>query len=386
MLVRAFASHFFSTITSAAFFLFSMGVASSAHSALAPLSDKDMSAVTGQALINSDVIVGSTTDSNPYNNFVFYRAGLDVQLALNANIDEFKLGCGGSNDAIDASVCDIDMDYVRLMGNCTGTGCGQTSPDGYSIPGSGDAATSDFLLTRPYLEFAIKNDGDKTLREIVGIKVGSQSANGYFGVGNVNCRGNDPNCHGGLNAISGYLNIELSTEVPMTVGAFGDTVGCIGWVRVSGPCDGTNAGDAYYLDNARTTGTRMTYLQQTSIPVELEGGFVSILGSAYANMVEKLSFVHGFELQNTGDFFLSLQRERVSYPTYDKSGYAVTANTGWWMNVPDVKAINIQTPHVNIPCGFFGCLGALGTPGVVVENIELNSSPPDNCFGNTLFC
>lgn len=354
----------------------------SAQAMLADISDDEMAQISGQALFVADKIaptgtgVGATTTD-----FTYYRVGLDARLDLNMNIDELKLGCGGVNDAIDSGVCDIDMDYVRLMGRCTTSGCGQTSPDGQAIPGAGTAASSDFVLMRPYFEFAVRNDGNRTQREIVGIKIGAQYADGYFGVGRVIARGNNPANHVGLNAISGYLNVELSAKIPLTVGSLGNSNGCIG----SAVCDGV-AGTPFFFDAARTTGTRMRYLQQGGIKLELEGGAASWLGDGYANLAEPMVFLHGFQLPTTDDFFLSLQRQRVSYPKYDKSGYAVAANTGWWMNVPEVKVLNLTPPRINIPCGLFGCLGALGSPGAYVEDVELNSSPPDNCFGNTLFC
>lgn len=350
------------------------------RAALEPMSDEALSSVSGQALFVADKIgpTGGGSGASP-TDFTFYRVGLDALLELNMNIDEFKLGCGGVNDQLTSSVCDIDMDYVRFMGR----GAGQTSPDGEPIPGAGQPVQDDFELLRPYLEIAVRNDDSRTGREVVGLKIGAESADGYFGAGQVECRGNDPACHSGVNAISGFLNIELSAEVPMTVGAFGDTVGCIGDVRNGQDCPRDTP---YYIDNSRSTGTRMTAVQAPGVPINLEGGFVSILGDAYGNMIEDLSFVHGFQLQDTSDFFMSFQREQVSYPSFDKSGYAVAANTGWWMNVPNVKLVDIRSPHIDVPCGFFGCLGALGEPGAVVENIELNSSPPDNCYGPTLFC
>lgn len=350
--------------------------------AMTALEDNDLSEVTGQALFVSDKIAptgaaGSTTD------FTFYRMGLDVQLDLNMNIDRMRLGCGGTNNAIDASVCDIDMEYVRLMGRCTTAGCGQTSPDGQAIPGAG-APLSDFILKRPYIELAVKNDSAAAQREVVGVKIGAQSADGFFSVGQVKGRGNNPANHSGINAISGYMNIELSLVMNATLRS------ALGIPTTSTMCSGnescSNTVKPYYRS---VTGTRMTDIRLAGLEMTPNGGLAGILGdTAYADFRENLKFIHGFQLQNTSDFFLSFQRQQVSYPKYNKQGYAVTANTGWWMNVPDVKMTGLRPPDIDMACGFLwtACLSAFSTPGVVISNIELNSSPAQNCYGSSLFC
>lgn len=107
------------------------------------LADRDLAEVTGQALFVSDRIAptgaaGSVTD------FTFHRMGLDVELAMNANIDKLQLGCGGFNESIASNACDIDFDFVRFMGRNGTSG--------------GAPVTSDFKLTRPYIELAIRNE------------------------------------------------------------------------------------------------------------------------------------------------------------------------------------------------------------------------------------
>lgn len=353
---------------------------------LHPMTDEMLSDVTGQALFLSDKILpnslagagggGSTTD------FTFYRVGLDVLLSFNLNIDKLQLGCGGVNDAINPGVCDIDMDYVRFMGR----GAGQTSPDGFPISGVGNPVSSDFKLTRPYIEIAVRNDASKTGREVAGIKIGAQSADGYVGVGSYTGGTN----HTGINAISGFLSASIIGYLRFTSG-LGNGAACIGPATQNAACNGLSP---YIAPAARTTGTRQTRLQTPDLPLEnLHGasGLLSLFSGAtqYSNLDVDLDYLHGFALNNTNDFFLSMQRQQICYPRYNKTGYAVTANTGWWMNVPSVELHGLDPPTVDLGCPGFLCTGllaAFGSPGIRVSNPDLGSRPPDNCYGNTLFC
>ena len=138
---------------------------------MSPLDDEQMRAVTGQGLIVSDKISGSAlANPNDYSTpFEFYRIGLDGELQLNLNVSKLQLGCGGINDHLSGHAgCDIDIDYLSLMGR-NGTDIGD--------PGS------PLKLDRPYIEFAVKNDDSTTLREIAGIKIGAQSADGALSAG-----------------------------------------------------------------------------------------------------------------------------------------------------------------------------------------------------------
>lgn len=349
---------------------------------LVSLEDNELGDVTAQALFVSDVVAGIGGS-----NHTFYRMGMDVNLELNANIDKFALGCGGVNNRLVAAACDIDMDYVRLMGRSG------------SAPGT--AVTSNFRLTRPYIEVAIKNDGNAALREVIGIKIGAQEADGFFGIGRryangqVNQEhggtcGTAPGaaalaCHSGLNRVSGNLRVEMSATIPVVanlgiLGTYNET-GCFG--NTATGADTCGVADTYYTN---LVGTRMSEATLRDVPIELSGGFLSAIGldEAFADVRENLRFIHGFALIGTDDFFLSFQREQVRYPNYQKTGYSPTANTGWWMNVPDVKVLNIQGASVTLN-GVGAAFDALGE-GVNLENIELNQTPPINCYGGSRFC
>ena len=366
-----------------------------ASAALEAIDDEALAAVTGQSLFVGDFIAGNASDPNG-GRFDFHRMGLDVELALNANIDKLQLGCGGFNESIASNACDIDMDYVRLMGlNANGDG------------GHPDGPLSDFILKRPYIEIATTGSG-VTTREVVGIKVGSESANGYFGVGRnytngqVNqefggtCNpGGNPaarlNCHTGLNRISGYLNTELSGTFPLDIASIGGGDGCFGLMTGPNAQFECSAADNQGVWGSHTgplmveiTGTRLTEMREI-IELDLAASIIGInLDHAYSEIIQNLRFLHGFALDDTSDFFLSFQREKVAYPTYQKDGFAYPANAGWWMNVPYVGVRNFVGDEVSL--GLFDALAALSYPGTPVENSELNSLPPNNCYGSYGFC
>lgn len=365
--------------------------------ALEAINDDALAAVTGQSLFVGDFIEGTSGDPNG-GRFDFHRMGLDVELALNANIDKLQLGCGGFNESVTANACDIDMDYVRLMGlNANGDG------------GHPDGPASDFILKRPYIELAIAGEGITT-REVVGVKVGSESANGYFGIGRKYANGQTNqefggtcqtggnsgerlNCHTGLNRISGYLNTELSGRFPIEIagGFLGSGDACFG-VMTANALPECSASDTEGVWGAQSgpymteiVGTRITQMREV-IELDLDAnllGFIT-LDHAYSTVVQDLRFLHGFALDDTSDFFLSFQREKVAYPTYQKDGFAYPANAGWWMNVPYVGVRNFVGDTVDLPT--FDALSALSEPGPDVVNSELNSLPPNNCYGSYGFC
>lgn len=374
------------------FWLAFAGLPAVALAQLTPLEDTNLSEITGQALLVSDKIPAASISNSPAidSNLTFYRMGLDATVAFNANIDRLRLGCGGINDFLDTG-CDIDMSYVRFMGN-NGSG------------GAGAAVTSDFTLTRPYIQLAIANDGSAN-REVVGFALGSQSANGFVGIGRTyaqnavnqesgaTCSGTSGNgalaCHSGLNQVSGFLNTEMSGTIPVSITLLGSQTACFGNTNL--PAAGGQCTTPFYT---QIKGTRINTITVPGIPLTLSAGFLSAIGisQAYATIQESLTFIHGFSLDNTNNFFLSFQRQQVAWPNYNYTtndsytgnGAAVTANTGWWMNVPKLAVTNIQGATVSL--GFFQALSALASPGPTVTNSELNQSPPTNCYGNAKFC
>lgn len=421
--------------------------APAAIASMEAMADDEMQEVSGQGLFWSDKITGSElVGSNAYSTpFTFYRMGLDGELALNANISKLQLGCGGFNDFLAANTgCDIDIDYVSLMGR-NGTNPGNP--------------LSAFKLARPYLELVIKNDGTAQ-REVVGIKIGAQSADGalalgrrYTNNGAVNqentlgwsepgsgntepVRQNGANCntgvsygagtlgcHSGANAASGFLGSEmsLSMRIQGRVCAFIciplDAWGCVGRTQLGSDNCGTAKGDALFVDMA---GTRMQVLGLRAALLNLNDGGVltSIISEGYASLNVDLRLVHKLTLENSGDFAVSFQREPVAYPRYSKmtptaemtangtyataldacattaydsnrcsSAYSVPANTGWWLNLPNVKLLDIVNPSTQVGDLSAGdALSLFGAPGFLINQAELNMTPYKNCYGATRFC
>jgi hypothetical protein len=339
---------------------------------LVSLDDPQMAAVAGQALLGADRLVAPAGAPAVDAGLTFYRMSLDAQLALNANINHLQLGCGGINNYIVVG-CDVDLQYVSFMGT-----------DGSGGPGA--AVTSDFIMKRPYVELAIKNDGTPN-REVLGFNLGSQSALGYLSVGRAydngrtnqenggTCNtGNPVTCHSGINTISGYLNAHVQGSIPVTINIW--------------PYSET---DTATIDSVvPVTGTRISTLHVPGLPLGISGGLAGLIGNGYGNLTESLRFLHGFAISDasgnpTQNFNISFQRQQIAYPTYDKTGYSVTANTGWWMNVPSAQLTGIQGAPLTFT-GLGPLLAALGEPGAPVTNVELNQVPTQNCYGAAKFC
>ena len=342
---------------------FAGGLFSQAGLAMTQISDKQLSEITGQALLVTDYIPPEDPNGSGPRDFHYYRMGVDAEVDLNLNIDKLQLGCGGYNEAILANACDIDIDYLGLMGlNAAGDG-------------PGDPATSDFRLTRPYFEMAFKENSDGT-RDVVGFKFGAQKAYGFMNIGRYYENNGDPNlenggscgrdaqgaptlgCHSGINTLSGNLTMHLT----------GQAEGCFRIIF----CINGNGPIATFDTVQEAYATRM---QQ----VELAFDTTSFIGlKVAANIKENLRFIHGIAV-NSDDFFLSFQREQIEYPSYKKDGtYAGTANAGWWMNIPSMELSGLTTDVGDV--GF----GALG--GLEIEDTDLGQRPVSNCFGNYKFC
>lgn len=386
---------------------------------LIPMDDMEMAAINARgALFVADKIAGDS--ANTFTNFTYYRMGLDVELALNMNIDRMRLGCGGSNDQLavggsNGAICDISLDYVRFMGR------------------NGDVAGaigSDFVLNRPYIELAIKNDGDRNQREVVGIKIGSKSADGVLSIGrtyangqvnlegapggapDATCTGGpgerDPACHSGINSISGYLNAELSGNAYLQAGTQ-NSEACFGYTRLRNETNGTTS-----VCNSSTPlyrsfyGTRMTRLLMPNVILSTYNS-TNLLnsladGSAKADISESLRFVHSIVLNKdpgkTRDFFISFQREQVGYPIFDQAApydtdgvsgsggnsqrFSKTANTGWWMNVPYAALLDVQAGTISYVT-VLQLTDALGE-GINIVDLTLGQEPADNCYGTSSFC
>ena len=406
------------------------------------MDDADMSGALGQAgsLILTDTITpnsltGSGT-AGTYANFTYHRMGLDGKLDFNANMSKLQLGCGGVNDLLTGPGCDLDIDYVSFMGINAAR----------DAPG---AAGSTFKMTRPFVEFAVKNENDPARREVVGFRIGAQKIDGALGLGreyttsttNLERGGTcNPsattgagvaNCHSGINQISGFLSVEMSAAIRAKANLMGffnaDLDTCFG--RMSPSTFSCNSNTTPFFVDAG--GTRLETLHVAAAqllisnidlnctfwnfvvcsPVQLFAN--GLLNSGYGQLKIGLPAVHYLLTPNTENFFLSFQRERVSWPNYSKtkppsniafdacnptygqasarcgSAYAPAANTGWWLNAPGVKLLNINSPD-RIDVGYLDAgtlLSLLGPEGkLIIDNPKVTLPRPDNCYGSAKFC
>lgn len=432
-----------------------------AQAELVGLDDDTLSEVTGQlgSLFLADHIGPNELTGLPQGNdagtanFDFYRMGLDVKMDFNLNIAKFQLGCGGVNDYLTATpACDLDIDYLGFMGISASND--RPAYDAARADANGKfGPESAFQLTRPYMELAIKNDSSRTLREVAGIKLGAQRINGairmgrdYTGLGsglgqeasltNMENGGScNPGattgagvvgCHSGLNSISGFLaGIELSAGFraratvctiflgcvwPFYIGIPLNMDGCIGRINFS-PCSSNDT--PFFIDAG---GTRLNNLYVAAAKLKLEPDI--LLGfdlEGYGSLELDTRQIHYLLTPNSSGFFLSMQRERIAWPHYDKapppsnvafdacnpaygqvtprcsSSYASPANTGWWLSVANAKMLNL-TPgsRIVLPGSYnsIELLSALGPDNspIHIENPKLDFVAARNCYGATLFC
>lgn len=417
-----------------------------ADAQLRELDDAALREETGQAgsLVLMDRITPNeltgATSAGTYANFTYYRMGLDGKLDFNANISKLQLGCGGVNNLIAGPGCDLDIDYLGFMGL-------NAAKDRPGAPGS------KFQMTRPFIELAFKNANDRAKREFVGLRIGAQNINGalrmgrdYTGFGGAGAESSltnlenggvcNPaattgagviNCHSGINSLSGYLSgIELSAGIKARAYVCVELItcflapidaaidACLGRINF-GPCSASDR--PFFVDAG---GTRIKSLNVSAANMKIVspwtlGATITGYGSLALNMRQ----IHYLLAPDSSDFFLSLQREPVSWPRYDKapppgglpfdscntaynqaasrcgSAYLPTANTGWWLSAANTKVLNLTPPdtiYVNARSDpyfaltdLINALGPNNSP-IYIDNPKLGFVAPSNCYGSRYFC
>lgn len=213
--------------------LLSIITTSALANSLVSMSDEELSAIQGQALI-SMAYTAPTGDgsgagsSGNYLNYGYYKLGLEAKMELNANIRRLQLGCGGRNGPND---CDIDIENLSLSGPADGsvtnkaridqlkaitnrTAAQQTELDGLiAIQGtptwSQGRANTSAILTNPFIEFAIKNPNSASTREIAGFRLSAENILGHMSAGTINDKDSttEKSTGGGINTFSGYLQV-----------------------------------------------------------------------------------------------------------------------------------------------------------------------------------
>lgn len=177
--------------------------------AMTTLDDESLSDVTGQALFS----LVKETDSTQ--GLDFFKLGLQAELSLNTNIKSLQLGCGGDNGA---GGCDIDISNLSF-GCVTGPG----SPGSCITLGStqdtvaNQTALKDFVLTNPFFQFAIKGGSSAATRQVVGVRLGAEKAEGPMSIGT-------------LASYSGYLtgktNLDITAQKNIAVTCEKGTANC----------------------------------------------------------------------------------------------------------------------------------------------------------------
>lgn len=410
------------------FLMIAIGVISTSVTAMIELDDTEMSDVTGQALMQMEKEIA--------NGFTFYRAGLDAVLEINTNIEKLQLGCGGIN----GSGCDIDANNFALgcladaSGNCTSVTANQTQ-------------MKDLIITRPYFQFAIRNDDSRTNREVVGIRLGGENVNGPMSIGD-------------FRSFSGYLSATAnftmqaqgsnsSDDIAVTCGTNVGPAGCPGAGGSPGYNDFGLQGPirSLGLDNGCACLVLCAKYEQLTVkfgqverlnrPVLLAGNrqtqaFVSgaNLSSAVEELADSLEVVRSSGLpadlinlimpaiqgqvennikQQLADGFgipvnqletyqipyniSNLHSVDINTPLFGLSfqkenvqypGYAAAAPRGWSMYLPNAFTLNVSEPTTVFVNNIVS--GAAAAGNIVTLPIPGNGAVYDNCWGNAKFC
>lgn len=420
-------------------FIFSMISINHAYAAtLQPMSDEQMSATTGQALMTLSYLAPNDAgNSNPVSsNLGFYKLGMEAEIDINANIKKLQLGCGGVNGA---GACDIDIDYLGLSGvSDTNTG----------------RANSSAKISNPFIEFAIKNPNSAATREVSGFRLSADSIQGLltFGLENTAAKS-------GINSFSGYMVTQATTGVVNTAavnsgltqtalnqaitGRVKSSTGLIGGSFTSSAYDLklSAASGNLALPSQEITGKRITEANLTGtavvsgiglsgtvnadakiydvIPLSISGnlsGTINNLG-VDVTVTENLGYFHKVNLNGTAAS-LSVQKQNLIWPNAKS-----IAQTGWWLELSNPIDIGDVTPSNNViitsdvvkqtltqvssyltanpvQCGFLASsclLGNINTGTVDLTNssrvsmaladlVLKNQTFAPNCYGGLKFC
>jgi hypothetical protein len=285
------------------------------------------------------------------------------------------------------------------------------------------------------------------------LQVGAQNINGALSLGRQytggtnqetgqTCNNGDTTgagvvgCNSGINSVSGALALEMSAGFKAQgtiLSAFGFTMNaCFGRI---------NFGDCSASDNpffVVASGTRMTQLHVAAAKLQVSNIDLGcnfwnavvcypaqaiangIINQGYGQLILNMKQVHYLLVPNTSNFFLSFQAEPVSWPNYSKaapphnlpydvcnsnyypasagqasmpgfcnSGYSIRANTGWWLNAPGAKVLNVTGPTLQVgnvdASTAFSLFGPAGK--LIINEPKLSSLvPADNCYGPAQFC
>lgn len=397
---------------------------------LQSMTDSEMSATTGQALMSlsyiapSDALNLEAKRTGGDTNIGFYKLGFEAKVEINANIRRLQLGCGGVNGA---SGCDIDIENFSLSGASTDT---QDTAANRAA-----RVQSDAIMNNPFIEFAIKNPNSASTRSVEGLRLSAESVIGMLTFGTENSQTSGkvgiPN---GINSLSGYMELNSASGTAVTnarnmTQAIGDMTGrvemCIGGV-IFGSCVGvwapvnytastynielSSASASFTTNPAVVNGKRQTAVQLTGIAnigditfkcptgqetscvtatalgLPLKEGVSGTISNLKANVLvnQSLGLIHKIPV-NGNAFSLSLQNKNIQWPG---AAAANIAQQGWWLAFGGGIDIGNISPsnNVDIPdSSLRQALGPAGDQGNTTINGALYNNMPRCSITGCLF-
>lgn len=341
------------------------------HAVLKEIPESEMSDIRGQAVFYTDYVApgesGNTNavDGSTTPNVGFFRFGLNATMDLNASIQHLQLGCGGVNGA----GCDIDISNLSLTGVNAGS--------------DGSYASSDAIITNPFIELAIKDPNSLSTRTLEGFRLGAFSILGRLSIG-TNTNTTTTTDDTGIKSLSGNLTVNIVNGVlnNVNIGGIATTTATVASYTST---QSLGRASTITLDNiSATTGT-----------VKLGGVLPTISGLTLSNVTvanEPLSSVHNLLLANTdgtatSDAYLSLQQTALTWQTLSTGKFdtTTTAQTGWWLSLPSVTISNLSSnSEIDVPL-LTALTGTLGTK-VTLAAFDLGQTPVQNCYGGLKFC
>jgi hypothetical protein len=336
-----------------------------AHAVLLPLDDQMLSQSTGQALLNLTYIApgesGNTNkiDGSTTNNVGFYKLGLQAVMNLNLNAANIQLGCGGDK----GTGCDISLSNVSLTG---------------ATAVNGEYAASDAVITNPFIELAIKNPTSASTREFVGIRFGAESLLGLLSIG-TNTNTSSLTDDTGISSLSGALTVNVTNAQLTDVG-----VTFLGACCVIGPTTATVAShtQSYLLNRASTLS--LTGMSAKAAGLTLSN--VNMNSIPLTNIHQILLSADSAGTTASTDVYLSMQKTNLIWQTTSTGAFdTAAAQTGWWINLPNVQVANIVTDQ-SIRLTTTQAVGGLFGGTVNLAAVDLQQQPVDNCYGTLTFC
>ncbi|HAV5500401.1 hypothetical protein R4482_16435 [Acinetobacter baumannii] len=338
-----------------------------AGSTLVPMSDAELSATRGQALMSMSYIAPNDSANleklrDSSSNVGFFKLSLDADVELNTNIRKLQLGCGGANGA---GACDIDIDNLSLSG-LSNTNDGR--------------ASSSAKITNPFIEFAIKNPNSTALREVTGLRVSAEAIEGLLTFGTENSQAKN-----GINSFSGYMVTQatggsVSTAARPT--GSGLTQANLG-TQITGRAKGTligldvintnfrstsydlglsSASGSLFLPSQVISGKRINAANltgtanvsginlsgsikaDTDLIISIAGNLSGTINNLGVNVAvnEDLGYFHKVNLNGTAAS-LSLQAQNLQWP-----GAKSVSQGGWWLELSNPIDIGDVTPQSQV--------------------------------------